>query len=239
MTQTPSGWYPDPAGSRELRYWDGGAWTAHVAPAPGVAQQPPGPTTPDGERLAGWWWRVLALVIDGFIIGIASNVLTAPAQIRIQQDLVPTLEEFDREMQQNPDQFPDLGTLYDALLGVMQDNWFWLTVPSAVVVVLYWAVFLRWKGATPGKLVLGLRVRLRERPGRLPWGSIGARLLLPIIVPQAVYVLLFTAPSWAFVAAGGLVVFAMYLLDGLWATWDPQRQTLHDKLAGTNVVATR
>jgi hypothetical protein len=28
---TPAGWYPDPSGRFEMRYWDGGAWTEHVA----------------------------------------------------------------------------------------------------------------------------------------------------------------------------------------------------------------
>jgi len=29
--QTPAGWYADPSGRYELRYWDGSAWTEHVA----------------------------------------------------------------------------------------------------------------------------------------------------------------------------------------------------------------
>lgn len=29
--QVPAGWYADPAGRYELRYWDGGQWTEHVA----------------------------------------------------------------------------------------------------------------------------------------------------------------------------------------------------------------
>ena len=29
--QVPAGWYADPAGRFELRYWDGGAWTEHVS----------------------------------------------------------------------------------------------------------------------------------------------------------------------------------------------------------------
>jgi len=29
----PSGWYADPAGRFELRYWDGSAWTEHVSRA--------------------------------------------------------------------------------------------------------------------------------------------------------------------------------------------------------------
>jgi uncharacterized RDD family membrane protein YckC len=31
----------------------------------------------------------------------------------------------------------------------------------------------------------------------------------------------------------------LWLIDPLWATWDPKRQTLHDKLARTNVVKRR
>jgi hypothetical protein len=30
---SPSGWYPDPSGSGQLRYWDGRAWSAHLQPA--------------------------------------------------------------------------------------------------------------------------------------------------------------------------------------------------------------
>jgi hypothetical protein len=40
--QTPAGWYPDPSGSNNVRYWDGAQWTEHVgAPAPqqGVERQ--------------------------------------------------------------------------------------------------------------------------------------------------------------------------------------------------------
>jgi hypothetical protein len=31
--QPAAGWFPDPAGSGGLRYWDGQQWTAHTAPA--------------------------------------------------------------------------------------------------------------------------------------------------------------------------------------------------------------
>ena len=36
---TPAGWFPDPAGSDQLRWWDGAAWTPHLAPRPAPAQQ--------------------------------------------------------------------------------------------------------------------------------------------------------------------------------------------------------
>ena len=35
----PAGWYPDPSGAQQLRWWDGAQWTAHYAPLTGATQQ--------------------------------------------------------------------------------------------------------------------------------------------------------------------------------------------------------
>ena len=37
----PAGWYNDPAGRYELRYWDGSAWTEHVSRAGQQYMDPP------------------------------------------------------------------------------------------------------------------------------------------------------------------------------------------------------
>nr|BFE82668.1 hypothetical protein GCM10020093_052690 [Planobispora longispora] len=42
-TQTPAGWYPDPYGSPQLRWWDGNQWTDATHPAEAAAGQAPGP----------------------------------------------------------------------------------------------------------------------------------------------------------------------------------------------------
>ena len=44
---TPAGWYADPNQPGQQRYWDGAAWTAHIAPA---AAPPPAP----GYGAPGW-----------------------------------------------------------------------------------------------------------------------------------------------------------------------------------------
>ena len=237
MTQTPADWYPDPNDDGQLRYWDGSAWTAHFAAAPGSAR-PTGPTTPDGEPLAGWWWRVLAYVIDTIIISVVSGLVSIPAQIQMQRDLMPVMERFDRAAEQNPEAVPDVGMFFSEYLEVLQSYAFWLVAPGAILTVLYWAFFLRWKGATPGKLMLGMRIRLRDQPGQLPWSSIGLRMALQFGVTWVVFYLAFASGSAAIYFLSMLVVLVM-LLDPLWATWDSRRQTLHDKLARTNVVRSR
>ncbi|MCE5202657.1 MAG: DUF2510 domain-containing protein [Actinomycetia bacterium] len=37
---TPAGWYADPAGRHQLRYWDGARWTSSVSDGGAVSQDP-------------------------------------------------------------------------------------------------------------------------------------------------------------------------------------------------------
>lgn len=39
MSQPVPGWYPDPAGSPRLRWWNGGIWTDQYLPMPGTQPQ--------------------------------------------------------------------------------------------------------------------------------------------------------------------------------------------------------
>jgi len=231
MTQTPPGWYPDPdpasAGQPgRLRYWDGATWTEQVHdPAPPIyGQQPTGyyapspyqdnyayydvanrDTTPDGVPLAGWWWRVLALFLDG-LIQLPLFALAAAPLVALQWD---TWSRWIDDLQYAADN----NTADPPMPGA-----FWLLILVAIVVQLaYQFLFLLWKQATPGKLITGLRVRLRERP-ELPAGAIGMRML-------GVFLL-------------GLCWIGQ-LLDYLWPLWDGKRQALHDKMAKTNVVKIR
>ncbi|WP_284975467.1 DUF2510 domain-containing protein [Arthrobacter sp. efr-133-TYG-104] len=51
---TPAGWYPDPADPRQVRWWDGQAWTAHLRPAaPQPGQFQPGPYQQPGQFQQG------------------------------------------------------------------------------------------------------------------------------------------------------------------------------------------
>ncbi|MCW2509704.1 MAG: hypothetical protein JWP68_2852 [Modestobacter sp.] len=51
MTTSPAGWYPDPAGSGGMRWWDGVTWSDQVQPAaaPAAVAQPWGVGQPAGQ----------------------------------------------------------------------------------------------------------------------------------------------------------------------------------------------
>ena len=238
MTQTPADWYPDPNDDRQLRYWDGTAWTAHVAAAPASAR-PTGPTTPDGEPLAGWWWRVLAYVIDSIIISVVASIVSIPAQIQIQRDFMPVMERFDRAIEQNPEAPPDFWVFFNDYLDVMQQHAFWLVAPGAIFTVLYWAIFLRWKGATPGKLMLGMRIRLRDQAGQVAVVFDRPRMSVQFGVTGPSSYLAFLSGSVAMYVSVMLVDDDHVARPACGRPGTRSRQTLHDKLAATNVVRPR
>ena len=175
------------------------------------------PTTPDGVPLAGFWQRVAAHVIDALIIGAANSVLTFPLQLGLQRDAQQLLES-------RPEPAELLSTYLDMFLPLLT----WSALIGFATWTIYSAVMLRLKGATVGKMAMGLAVRLRDRPGTLPWSAIAARALT-----QQGYMLTAVVP-WLYLALSWWP-----LLDDLWAAWDGKRQALHDKAARTNVVRVR
>ena len=46
-------------------------------------RRPAAPRTADGVPLAGWWWRVLATVIDGIILSALGAIVLAPIYLRL------------------------------------------------------------------------------------------------------------------------------------------------------------
>jgi uncharacterized RDD family membrane protein YckC len=234
MTEIPAGWYPDPAPQTapgRLRYWDGSGWTEHLHdPEPPQPASPPAypsypassaappvyaahrATTPDGVPLAGWWMRVLARVLDGFIMIPLYALAVVPVVVwqwdRLQQWFDDISYAADHDLPAPPT--PDLFNVTSGP-GIT----LWLSILAAVL--LYEIVFLFWKQATPGKLIVGLRVRRRDSPD-LPGSAIFVRVGIVLI---------------------GQFCGLFTLLDDLWPLWDDKKQALHDKAARTNVVLAR
>jgi Protein of unknown function (DUF2510) len=77
----PAGWYRDPAGSEQLRWWDGTAWTAHLAPAP----------TPQPAPIPVVAAPVATPVIQApvFTSGYGQTQAIAPVQLPEERPYVP------------------------------------------------------------------------------------------------------------------------------------------------------
>jgi uncharacterized RDD family membrane protein YckC len=191
--------------------------------APPAPWATPRDYTPDGQRLAGWWVRFGAVFVDGLITSLASLIVGFPWWRKIVSSYVDFVQESVDAAQAGqpaPDPTSWLSGLYPQVIVV--------GLIGAAITFVYYVGFLRWRGATPGKMAFGLQVRLRDAPGQLPWNAI----LLRWVGRYALSLLGFV--PWVGTFAG------IYpLLDGLWPLWDGQRQALHDKLAKTNVVRVR
>jgi uncharacterized RDD family membrane protein YckC len=240
VTSQP-GWHPDPVPPQygqpaQLRYWDGTRWTEHTAPAqaPAATQQYAAPqvyggprpvaATPDGVPLAGWWQRVGALVLDSILLGIVGGIVALPWIRDVWHTYADWIDDALRTSDGGSSATIDTAQLQRDLVKP-------LAIIGAINLALgfvYNVAFLMWKQATPGKMLIGLRVRLRETPGPMPLTTV----LLRWVGQYAIGIL-------------GLVPFVgsiggLYsLLNYLWPLWDDKNQALHDKLAKTNVVRTR
>lgn len=188
--------------------------SAYGQPAYGQASYGQSATTPDGRPLASWGSRLGAALIDGVIVLVLYGIAGLPILVSM----------FDR-LRQNVQAIQDAtnaGTtlspfaIYDGLGGQLAA----LVAIGLLVNLIYSTLFWRFKGATPGKMMVGLRIEPRDRPGQLTWGQVLKRWLLQFGVAAVI---------------GGIYS----LLDGLWPLWDDKRQALHEKWARTNVIRTR
>ena len=163
--------------------------------------------TLDGQELSGWWRRVFATLIDGFILNVLVTVFGWPL-----------IQGFSRALQTYADQavlaqqagqpVPDPTDLYSATLGAMVK----LALVALAVSTVYECGFVKAFNATPGKLMLGIEIRLRERPGPMSWGTVLLRWFARVVC--------------------ALIPF---YLDSLWPLWDRRRQAIHDLIARTQV----
>jgi uncharacterized RDD family membrane protein YckC len=209
-----AGWYPDPENPHAQRWWDGSAWTEHtqLAESPG-APQPGGVHHGAGQpKLASQWLRLAARIIDGLLTGIVIFVCTLPwlgGYLDLQ-------EEFSAVAASGGTADPMSMLTDPRYLAYITAT----TVAGLVVTGAYEVTMTKLKGATLGKLALGLRIRpLAAEAAGLSWGQALVRWAV-MIVPS------YACGLWGFV-------------DSLWCLWDPTRQCVHDKPAKTLVVTTR
>jgi len=137
---------------------------------------------------AGFWIRLVARMIDNTITSIAGYVFQIP--------LLVVVARMDKKE-------PELG-LMAAAMGLA-------VVMSLATAGAYEAWFLVKKGATPGKMILGLKV-IKARGGGIGWGLGVGRFF-----------------------AYMLSAFTMYI-GYIMAGWDEEKRALHDRICDTRVV---
>ncbi len=197
-----------------------GGYGSNPYPVPGYGTGQPRPGqgvrvahTADGVPLAGWGWRALAVVIDNILVSIVASLLTFRVLTRMGEQFMALMRQAAQGVLIDPAQASQVFSQGDQ----------WTVILTALAVgLVYHAAFLRWRGATPGKLAVGLRVTPVDRgrePGALTWSSIVLRVLV-CLVPGAI----------------GIVGPIFRLVDVLFPLWQPKRQALHDLAAKTQVV---
>jgi len=180
-----------PRGQQEL------GWQTHPA------------TTPDGVPLSGWWLRVAARFLDQILTFVLALPFTGWFYYRYLDGALKWVN--DLAAQSNSGSAPVVAFppwsiyQYGAAAVIIQ-----LLIAGA-----YEVFFLSRSGATPGKKIVGISVRLREQAGPPPMNT--------VLVRTGCYF-------------GMSLVNIVYLLDVLWPLWDDKKQAIHDKVAATNVV---
>lgn len=214
----PPGWYPDPYAATDgvERWWNGMQWLPETrdpaAPPVWAPQVDPEPVGTEAE-LASWGARVGAYLLD--IVPFIVLVLLVLGTFG-WFDLIGRAAEGDESA--------------FAALEAMSAPGSPASVASALVgaigYFLYNVGFHMAKGQTPGKMIVGIRVRMRDED-RLPDARAA---VVRWAVQQGGPQLLSSIAGLGFIAG----VFS--IVDHLWPLWDPRKQSLHDKAARTIVV---
>ena len=147
-------------------------------------------TVKSNQRFAGFWIRLVARMIDNVITSIAGYIF----------------------------QIPMLAVMASMGSDPLKLNWWLFGSTAAFAVIMsiaaagyYEAWFLVKKGATPGKMILGLKV-VRARGGEFRWGLAWGRYFAHLL--------------------SGLTMYVGYMMAG----WDEEKRSLHDRICDTRVV---
>jgi len=102
------------------------------------------------KKYAGFWWRFLAIIIDGLIVGVIQWIIIAPILAAVGLGVASTVTSGDMEM----DSAAAVG-MVGAVIGAVMVTW----LLTAVAGWLYFALMESSKfQGTIGKLALGIVV---------------------------------------------------------------------------------
>jgi uncharacterized RDD family membrane protein YckC len=145
---------------------------------------------------AGFWIRVVGYLIDAIILGVVGGIL----QLTVVGSMI--------KMPQ-PGTVPDIGTIGPMLgmLGVV-------SLINLAIAACYEAFFVANLSATPGKMVIGVKV-VRPDGSKVDLGRAFGRYFAKLL--------------------SGLILFIGYIMIG----FDSEKRGLHDMICDTRVVKSR
>jgi len=155
--------------------------------------------TPSPLAPAGFWARFVAALIDGLILGVAQ----APFQWLLQGAMKATQHQAEG------------GDPGQAGKAMMMFGLLWLGVVGflSILSFAYYGLFYRYKGATPGKMLLGMEV-IDLRTGQ--WPDLGATLVREL--------------------PGKMLSGLLFMVGYIMAGFRTDKRALHDLMANTQVV---
>jgi|HubBroStandDraft_6_1064221.scaffolds.fasta_scaffold151508_1 uncharacterized RDD family membrane protein YckC len=168
---------------------------------PAYVQRLSGTHPGTARHFGGFWMRFLAIIIDAIILGVITAI------IRIPLGLAGMGVGLGLGRNPDPSQVFAVLPAFFGLLGLA-----WLL--QVAISLAYEAYFLTTKGATPGKMALGLKVT-RADGGPISVGLAVGRYFARIL-------------SWLTFCIGFII-----------AGFDREKRSLHDHICGTRVVYTR
>lgn len=172
---------------------------AMAAPAAMGAMGMGAPSVPmaGSYHYAGFWIRFAAFLIDAILVGIVGFIITLPLMF-LGIGSVATI---------NPN---DPGAALSALPAIFAAAGISSIIRIALFVA-YEAYFLSTRGATLGKIALGLKV-IRTDGGPISVGLAVGRTFAQIL--------------------SGIILYIGYIMAG----FDPQKRSLHDRICNTYVI---
>ncbi|WP_165964121.1 RDD family protein [Actinomadura sp. KC216] len=194
----------------------------HAPPVPGAPPQPaygpPGQPPPGygggpHDMLAGRGARLGAGILDGLLL----SIVAMPAVLfSIRWDKM-------EESMESGEPIVDPLELYNIprlLTGY--------AIAFLVGFAYYTILHAKW-GQTLGKKAVGIRLVKASDHSAVSWGQVMGRQGFVYAITLATASLNLLTPAAGILGLAGL-------LDTAWILWDPRRQALHDKVAGTVVV---
>src|ERR1700730_6041465 len=151
-----------------------------------------------GWHYGGFWIRFGARMIDVIVLGVPLLLLAAL--------LIPNLIRAQRSGSNSaPAGFAAFGLTFFLCYFVL--------------LICYEVLFLKYRGATPGKMACGLKV-VRSDGSSLQWGTSIGRFVM-----------------WNLVTSGiPYLNFILMLISGIMTGTDGEKRALHDRVCDTRVV---